>query len=122
MAKYNNQMTASEAQISYVRDQRHRFVTNLNSSALTITPTPGKKIIIQSWAFKTDGTVSASTTLTFASTGVDSIVYKNPSGQVVVQGFPWFVGDFDVAVTVTLAGLGGVPTYADLAVGFLEIG
>ncbi|MFB3910431.1 MAG: hypothetical protein ACE15D_18735 [Candidatus Eisenbacteria bacterium] len=113
-------MNAEEAQLAYIVNQKHRFA-DLQSAALTITPKRGTKIVIQSWLFKGDGTLT-NATITFASAGADSVVYRAPTGQIAVQGFPFFVaGDFDLPVTITLAGsVGG--TYKEITVGYLEIG
>lgn len=113
-------MTADEAQFAYVYQQKHRFV-DLLAGAATITPTPGRKIIIQSVLFRTDATMTNGT-LTFASTGVDSVVYRGVAAatQIQIQAFPYFAAALNEPITVTLAGNSG-GTYGEVHVGYLEI-
>ena len=111
-------MTADEALAHSISEQHHKF-SDITSVPMTITPDTGRRIVIQSWQFKAQSGTGG--ILTFASAGVDSVVYRGVTSTMIpAQGFPYFAGLDEVAVTITLSGM--VPgTYAELLVGYLEI-
>jgi len=111
-------INAEDAAIAQVWGQAHR-AADILSAPLTLTPSPGKRIIIQSWQFISDRT--GTTLLTFASAGVDSVTWRAPGVQQVnAQGWPYFVAKDDVPITIAFSGSTG-GTYAELQVGYFEI-
>ncbi len=113
-------MYSDEAQVNAIYGQYHRFVSVLNGTVVTIIPRdPAKRIIVQSWNFKADGTWTGGT-LTFTSAGVDTVIQRSVStAEIPKQGFPFFVTADGQSITITPAGQ-SAGTYADLLLGITE--
>jgi hypothetical protein len=110
----------NDATIAQVWGQKHR-AADILAAPLVLTPSKGKRIIVQSWQFLTDRAATGPPIITFSSPGSDSVTWKfTVAGQVNAQGWPYFVTLDDVALTITLAG-GSGGTFAELQVGYLEI-
>ena len=111
-------ITPEEATLAQVWGQKHR-AADIIAGPLTLTPSPGKRIIVQSWQFVSDRT--GTTLVTWASGGSDSVTWRAPgTAQVNAQGWPYFVTLDDVPLTVTFSGSSG-GTHAELQVGYFEV-
>lgn len=113
----NRSVTHAEALLAAFFGLRS-VVADVRASALTITPSTGKKIVVKSLLLQTDSTTAM--TVAIASTGVSTSTVRTSTAAPTLQSTDAFVGADGQTVTFTPAGY-TAGTYAELRVTYYEI-
>jgi hypothetical protein len=120
-------LTSNEGKLAQIWNARHKFIETVTlgvSTPYTMTPSPGKRIIINSIiAQVSHATTTIATLITATSPGVElAHVSATPAGGAQSrywQGWPWFVANRDQPITFS-GGQTGSGKWATITLGYFE--